>query len=62
MNKKKMYILSIIGLVILIYLISTFILFNFQRSLLYHPVETNYQGDKLTVEIQKVKVITGDNL
>ena len=62
MNKKKMYILSIIGLVILIYLIFTFILFNFQRSLLYYPVENNYQGDELTVEIQKVKVITDDNL
>ena len=62
MNKKKMYILSIIGLVILIYLIFTFILFNFQRSLLYLPTENNYQGDELTIEIQKVKVITDDNL
>ena len=62
MNKKKMYISSIIGLVILIYLIFTFILFNFQRSLLYHPVENNYQGDNLTVEIQKVEITTDDNL
>ena len=59
---KKMYILSIIGLVILIYLISTFILFNFQRSLLYHPVENNYQGDELTVKIEKVKIRTKDNI
>ena len=62
MNKKKMYISSIIGLVILIYLIFTFILFNFQRSLLYHPSENNYSGDKLIVPIDKVKILTDDNI
>ena len=62
MNKKKMYILSIVGLVILIYLIFTLILYNFQRNLLYHPAENNYQGDKLIVKIEKVKIKTEDKI
>jgi hypothetical protein len=62
MNKKKMYILSIAGLVIAIYLIITFVLYISQRSLLYHPSENNYQGDKLTVKIEKVKILTDDNI
>ena len=49
MNKKKMYILSIVGLLVLIYLIITLILYNSQRSLLYHPSENNYSGDMITV-------------
>ena len=56
MNKKKMYILSIVGFVILIYLIITLILYNSQRSLLYHPAENNYSGDMLTVSIEKIKI------
>jgi len=62
MNKKKMYILSILGFGIVIYLIFTFILYSFQRSLLYHPAENNYYGDELIVEIEKVKILTDDNI
>ena len=62
MNKKKMYILLIVSLVILIYLIITFSLYSFQRKLLYHPVENNYFGDKLTVQVDKVKILTNDNI
>ena len=62
MNKKKMYILSIVGLVVLIYLIITFILYLSQRSLLYHPTENNYSGDKLTVSIDKIKIKNDDNI
>ena len=62
MNKKKMYILSIVGLVVLTYLIITLILYNSQRSLLYHPSENNYFGDKLTVSINEVKIKTVDNI
>ena len=62
MNKKKMYILSILGLVILTYLIIALILYNFQRNLLYHPSENNYQGDKLIVKIEKVNIKTKDNI
>ena len=62
MNKKKMYILYIVGLVFLIYLIITLVLYNSQRSLLYHPSENNYFGDKLMVSIDKVKIKTEDNI
>ena len=36
---------------ILIYLTISLTLFLSQRSLLYHPVENNYFGDDLKVEI-----------
>ena len=62
MNKKKMYSLSIVGLLVLIYLIITLILYNSQRSLLYHPSENNYSGDKLTVSIDKIKIKNDDNI
>ena len=62
MNKKKMYILSIVGLLAAVYLIITFILYYSQRSLLYHPSENNYSGDKLNVPIDKVKIKTDDNI
>ena len=57
-----MYILSVVGLVLTIYLIITFILYKSQRSLLYHPSENNYFGDKLMVSIDKVKIKTEDNI
>ena len=62
MNKKKMYFFSVVSFLIIIYLIFLFILYNFQRSLLYHPMENNYSGDKLTVKIEKVKITTEDNI
>ena len=62
MNKKKMYSLSIVGLLVLIYLIITLILYNSQRSLLYHPSENNYSGDMLTVSIEKIKIKNDDNI
>ena len=62
MNKKKMYILSIVGLVVLIYLTITSVLYYSQRSLLYHPTENNYSGDQLTVPIDKVRIKTDDNI
>jgi len=62
MNKKKMYILSVVGLVLIIYVIITLILYKSQRSLLYHPTENNYSGDKLIVPIDKVRIKTDDNI
>ena len=47
---------------VLVYFIMTLILYIFQRNLLYHPVENNYQGDELTVKIEKVKIRTKDNI
>ncbi len=57
-----MYILSIVGLVVLIYLTITFVLYYSQRSLLYHPTENNYSGDQLTVPIDTVRIKTDDNI
>tara|TARA_B100001250_G_scaffold284721_1_gene246803 strand:+ start:2066 stop:2881 length:816 start_codon:yes stop_codon:yes gene_type:complete len=62
MNNKKMYNLFLVGLVIFIYFMVTTGLYIFQRNLLYHPVENNYHGDILAVEIEKVKIVTEDNL
>jgi len=62
MNNKKMYSLFLVSLVILVYFFATLGLYVLQRSLLYHPTENNYYGDDLTVNIEKVKVETDDNI
>ena len=51
----------IIGIVV-IYISVLIVLFIFQRSLMYHPLENNYFGDKLEVSIEKVKITTSDNI
>ena len=51
----------IIGIIV-IYASVLILLFIFQRSLMYHPQENNYFGDKLEVEIEKVKIKTSDNI
>ena len=48
--------------IIIIYVSVLIVLFIFQRNLMYHPNENNYFGDKLEVEIEKVKITTSDNL
>ncbi len=48
--------------IFLIYFIILIFLFFYQRNLLYHPNENNYFGDKLTVDIKKVKITTEDNI
>ena len=62
MNNKKMYILFLVILVSLVYFFASLGLYIFQRDLLYHPTENNYDGDKLTVNIEEVKIITDDNI
>jgi len=62
MNKKKMYNLFLVSLVVLVYFLVTLGLYIFQRNLLYHPVENNYYGDKLSVNIEKVNITTDDNI
>tara|TARA_B100001175_G_scaffold316586_1_gene330905 strand:+ start:197 stop:1012 length:816 start_codon:yes stop_codon:yes gene_type:complete len=62
MSNKKMYSLFLVSLVALIYFIVTVGLYFFQRSLLYHPMENNYSGDKLTVKIKKIKITTEDEI
>ena len=45
-----------------LYVILTFFLYFFQRTLLYHPSENNYSGDRLEVSIEKVKIQTKDDI
>ncbi len=51
----------IIG-ILLIYASVLILLFIFQRNLMYQPDENNYFGDKLEVDIIKVKIKTLDNI
>jgi len=55
--------LTIISLTFVIfYFIIIITVYIFQRNLLYHPSENNYSGDKLTVNIEKVKIQTKDSI
>ena len=53
-------------LILLIFILTYFfILFStyiFQRNLLYHPTENNYSGDKILVDVEKIKIRTQDNI
>ena len=51
----------IIGIIV-VYVSVLILLFIFQRSLMYHPEENNYSGDKLEVEVERVKIVTPDNI
>ena len=61
-KKYKNFLLQIIIVTSLIYLSVLVFLFFFQRSLLYHPKENNYFGDKLEIDIEKVQIKTLDNI
>ena len=54
--------LNIIILFIVAYFSILSVLFFYQRNLLYHPNENNYSNDKLLVNIERVKIITKDNI
>ena len=61
LKRRNFYLEFIIGIVV-IYLSVLVLLFIFQRSLMYLPLENNYSGDKLEVEVEKVKIVTSDNI
>ena len=61
LKRRNFYLEFIIGIVA-IYLSVLILLFIFQRSLMYHPLENNYSGDKLKFEVEKVNIVTSDNL
>ena len=48
--------------ILVVYISVLIVLFIFQRNLMYLPNENNYFGDKLEVEIKKVKITTSDNI
>ncbi len=60
--KRRNFFLELIIGIVIIYTSVLIILFIFQRNLMYHPLENNYFGDKLNVDIEKVKITTSDNI
>jgi uncharacterized protein len=60
--KRRNLILEFIIGIIVIYAFVLILLFTFQRNLMYHPLENNYFGDKLEVDIEKIKITTSDNI
>ena len=54
--------MQIIFIIIFIYFSVIAFLYFYQRNLLYHPNENNYSGDKISVDIEKVKLLTSDNI
>ena len=60
--KFRKNLLQFILIIFFIYLFVLVFLYLFQRNLLYHPYENNYQGDKILVDIKKVKISTSDNI
>ncbi len=59
---RRNFLLEIFIGILVIYASVLIVLFIFQRNLMYHPNENNYFGDKLEVEIEKVKITTSDNI
>ena len=60
--KRSNFFLEIIVGILAIYTLVLILLFIFQRNLMYHPDENNYFGDKLEINIEKVKINTSDNI
>ena len=60
--KRRNFILELVIGILGIYVLVLLLLFIFQRNLMYHPDENNYFGDKLEVDIEKVKITTSDNI
>ena len=56
------YFLQFILTIFAIYFLVLVFLYFYQRNLLYHPNENNYSGDKISVDIEKVKIQTVDNI
>ena len=56
------YFLQFILTIFVIYFLVLVFLYFYQRNLLYHPNENNYSGDKIAVDIKKVKIQTSDNI
>ena len=54
--------MQLILIIIVIYFSFLVFLYFYQRNLLYHPNENNYSGDKISVNIKKIKISTSDNI
>jgi len=61
-KKLRNNLLFFIQLIIIGYFFLLVFLYFYQRNLMYHPNENNYFNDKLSVNIEKIKVPTQDGL
>jgi fermentation-respiration switch protein FrsA (DUF1100 family) len=60
---KKMNLLTLILLIFLtFYCITIIFTYLFQRNLLYHPFENNYDSDPILIDVIKTRIKTRDNI
>tara|TARA_B100000965_G_scaffold371329_1_gene360154 strand:- start:11 stop:829 length:819 start_codon:yes stop_codon:yes gene_type:complete len=62
LKKFRKNLLQLILIIFLLYFFVLVFLYFYQRNLLYLPNENNYSGDKISVDIEKVKIPTSDNI
>jgi fermentation-respiration switch protein FrsA (DUF1100 family) len=63
MQKKfRKNLLQFILIIFLLYFLVLVFLYFYQRNLLYLPNVDNYSGDKISVDIKKVKILSSDNI
>jgi len=61
-KKFRNNLLQIILIIFFIYFLILVFLYFYQRNLLYHPNENNYSEDKISVDIENVRIKTSDNI
>ena len=61
-KKFRNNLLQLVLIIFSLYLFVLVFLYFYQRNLLYLPNENNYSGDKILVDIKKVKIRTSDNI
>ncbi len=62
LKKPRKNLFTFFQLLILGYMLVLIFLYFNQRNLMYHPNENNYSNDQLSVNIEKVKILTKDNI
>ena len=62
LKKFRKNLLQLILIIFFLYFFVLVFLYFYQRNLLYLPNENNYSGDKISVDIEKVKIPTSDNI
>ena len=62
LKKYRKNLLQLFLIIFFLYFFVLIFLYFYQRNLLYHPNENNYSGDKISVDIKKVKIPTPDNI
>ena len=61
-KKFRKNLLQLVLIIFFLYFFVLVFLYFYQRNLLYHPNENNYSGDRISVDIKKVKILTSDNI